>query len=308
MKLVLHIGAHKSGSTAIQAFASRHQKELEKAGVYYPVGMYPDLPAQHSLMYYDLETEQGARQLRGKLESALSQASEADCQVVLLSGEDLSASDPGRVERFHRYCGELFTAVEIILVLRNKCDYIGSHYKHTLTFGHQTFFTDFPKRIQFSPLTTVTNWREKLGDDVVKILAYRDESPLLERFFHGLLGLDLSTFNQEPRSNASMDIAAAFFVNFSLKNVEACEPAVFNRHYFAEFNYQPPQWPADTMVAEQINTLYPDQDWIIDGIDWGAQKSGKEIPQPDAHQMADYFRKMSRVLKRVAQDLESQSE
>ncbi len=47
MTIFLHIGSHKTGTTAIQRYASGHRKELRKAGLWYPSYAEAGLNASH---------------------------------------------------------------------------------------------------------------------------------------------------------------------------------------------------------------------------------------------------------------------
>ena len=48
MKLVVHIGSHKAGSTSIQDYCFLHQDRLLNHGIYYPTGFFEKYPRQHS--------------------------------------------------------------------------------------------------------------------------------------------------------------------------------------------------------------------------------------------------------------------
>ena len=51
-RLLLHVGTHKTGTTAIQTFAMRHRAALLERGLLFPT-LEPDLP-QHSLPHHVL--------------------------------------------------------------------------------------------------------------------------------------------------------------------------------------------------------------------------------------------------------------
>ncbi|WP_143735702.1 hypothetical protein [Microbulbifer mangrovi] len=124
-KVILHIGRHKAGSTAIQEFLLRNDEFLRSNGYFYPLNMR--LGRGHH------ELAQPLNQWRGKLSSWLKRPElnqklqqELDENIHLtpiFSSEALQNSPPKAIKR-------LFSnfEVKIIVYLRNHIDYLASAY------------------------------------------------------------------------------------------------------------------------------------------------------------------------------------
>jgi hypothetical protein len=307
MKLIFHIGAHKTGTTAIQSVAIAEKAALNKAGIWYPEGMYPQLPEQHSLIYKELEAPgTGLPALRARLELAVVAAKAHGCHTLFLSGEDLSAVDIERAKRFIETCGDLFLEKHFILVLRSKRHYFGSHYNHTLKYGQQVFCQDFPKYIQFSPSKVVGIWRHLCGPSSVKVMSYSGEGPLVSRFYKDLFGFEVPDPKRYEGVNTSIDFLSAFVMNAVLKNESTFDPNRFLRIYSDIFGKRKFDLPISDLVANQISDLYPQSDWIVDGVNWDVlSASEKRTGALNDNEIADFLTALSEVLAKYASDMKA---
>lgn len=87
VRLILHVGVHKTGSTSIQAALHRNYLKLLAAGILYPSGIFVD--RQHSLLH-DL-IKRGPQDAVADFFWSLRQvANRLRCKTVILSGEQLS--------------------------------------------------------------------------------------------------------------------------------------------------------------------------------------------------------------------------
>lgn len=83
MRLIIHGGIHRTGTTTLQRFFSDNRAALLKQGILYPFGA-----SNHQRIAWDIHAGRlSGGELLGQLESA---AAEARPKAILLSGEDFS--------------------------------------------------------------------------------------------------------------------------------------------------------------------------------------------------------------------------
>jgi hypothetical protein len=85
MKVFLHIGPHKTGTTAIQAFLRRNTTELHHLGVHYPC-TDPAIDNHHDLAL-GLRAPSQRRETIGRIHGILDAARDEGCHSVLFSSE-----------------------------------------------------------------------------------------------------------------------------------------------------------------------------------------------------------------------------
>lgn len=158
-KLILHAGTHKTGTTAIQAFAARHRDALAARGVLYPdltpIGLEHNYP-QH--LFAHALAEKGKTQLSAadamRAAALWAEAAEARGATVFLSSEPLyryNLREPGddwRAAR-GRYLDRLAEAlspfdVEAVLVFRRPDDYVRSLFQENVMRASRPKWEDFP--------------------------------------------------------------------------------------------------------------------------------------------------------------------
>ncbi|WP_397544569.1 methyltransferase domain-containing protein [Roseovarius salis] len=273
MKLTIHIGSHKAGSTAIQNTCSRETAMLEEAGVYYPENLFPKFPKQHSelaaLAEHGDETE-----MQATINRIFSEAKDRGLSHVFLSGEDLcSATSPSGINRLAGAVTGTFDKVVIILVLRRKYDYLLSHLNHHFRHhGEAVNIKDFNTFLKFSPRDTVEKWSKAFGDDAVMVFPYdspADGQSFLRRFFSANLSVPLTekAIKASASVNASFDLLSAIVVNEAVKTLPEFDLTDLNLAYLDAFRRERGRMPVfEADIATYLNELFPDTDWVIDGF------------------------------------------
>lgn len=158
-KLILHAGTHKTGTTAIQAFAARHRAALAARGVLYPdltpIGLEHNYP-QH-LFAHALAGKGKTRLSPGdavRVAGLWAEAAAETGATVFLSSEPLyrySLREPGddwRAAR-GRYLDRLAEAlapfdVETVLVFRRPDDYVRSLFQENVMRASRPKWESFP--------------------------------------------------------------------------------------------------------------------------------------------------------------------
>ncbi|MFK7993435.1 MAG: hypothetical protein AB8B87_04810 [Granulosicoccus sp.] len=126
-KVILHIGRHKTGTTAIQRFLFQNKSLLEENGFYYPnLGIrgfghhdIGSLLTRSAIAAADKGPDEIVRSLRLSLENELS---EQDSTIVI-SSESFQNCDPAVVMSLFDGCD-----VEVIVYLREQVAYLLSAY------------------------------------------------------------------------------------------------------------------------------------------------------------------------------------
>ncbi|MGH6923098.1 MAG: hypothetical protein ACRED5_04945 [Propylenella sp.] len=97
LRLFLHIGVHKTGSTSLQLRFSENPDTLKRHGVLYPLGRFKEYPHQHSEIVAQA-TEARAGELQSMLSGMHDEAVASACHTVVLSGEEISLLPQKRIE------------------------------------------------------------------------------------------------------------------------------------------------------------------------------------------------------------------
>lgn len=192
MRLVIHIGTHKTATTLVQATLARHRAYLREHGLWYPAypEVLPGVPGHNA----HLDLAKGLMSESAKLSPAqvakffevlhATAAGSGDVDTVLLSAEPFyrgKADTEGPYWRQRaRYIRDLralipFADVEVVIVLRRQDDYLESlyneHIKATRYSGDiWEFFDDYRSRFQYRQ--QIAAWLEQFP--VVKVATFED--------------------------------------------------------------------------------------------------------------------------------------
>ena len=216
MKLILHIGNHKTGTTTIQSSLKRNRVKLMKRyGILYPdsfriAGAHHILPAtilgEDSIL--GVEIKKPLEQIIGSFSKELK--SKNPDTVVLgseeffrFSKEDMS----GLKELF-----SLFDKVVIAVYLRNQFDHIESSYRFSVLWEDSHLelnFSDYLTRNLSSDYhcydIRLKEWHDYFPSIKMKVFDFgtEAESGLLRGFYRKLLNIEFDT--EESKENSSLN-------------------------------------------------------------------------------------------------------
>lgn len=311
MKLTIHIGSHKAGSTAIQKFCAVAGDELAAKSVFYPVGLFPRYAAQHSELAALMRANADAR-LDAIVRHVAELSSEAGRSCVFLSGEDMCGCGSADVERLHRAALQYFEEVRIVLVLRNKHKYLISHYNHYLRHTKQPIgVIDFCRQMRFNPAQVLQNWQKHFGRENVLVVPYEaaDRRPFLIRFFETVFDLSPSevAIAKCRGVNASFDLVSTLIINEVLKCLDGFDLNKVNVAYLKTFANTRATLPLlEEDIGRFLSSNYPDKDWDIDSLDL------LRVPDPSApltsSEAAAYLEGLERFIHKVRTDLVTPAE
>jgi hypothetical protein len=187
MKVYLHIGWHKTGSTSIQRFLAANREPLRAAGVDYPeAGM---IATAHHLAAWSLQEplrSAWARRIgfQGRAEplfaEILEQSARRGARALILSSEEFSLQHAYRLERLARVLEG--SDVTVIAYLRRQDRYLESLYGQMVKMAFvrlSSGFDDFVRaRLQRGDLdyhALFTRWAEVFGSQRLVLRVYDRE-------------------------------------------------------------------------------------------------------------------------------------
>jgi hypothetical protein len=215
-QLFLHIGTHKTGTTALQHYLFSNQDALRSIGWYYPrIG----IPHGHIFGHRDLAWST----LRGNaedLEELVSELNTLPPEVkCVISSEEFEFCE--RLEslqvRLKQY------DVTVILYLRRQDDLLLSAYSENLR-GRSAFaggLTQFERRMsqhkRFDYVALCQRWSETFGYDKLKVRIYTPKISIVDDFC-STVGIDIQQLSSPSRSFANTSIDARLSGAFRVLN------------------------------------------------------------------------------------------
>lgn len=251
MKTVyLHIGAHKTGSTAVQNFFSLNRDKLIEKGILYPkFSRHQDLPHHvilrplveprindHIWSFPNSEHIGSIDSIRALLKE---EEEASQCDSLLISTEFLFVNKPifGNIVcgvDFADYVKELFSGYKVkpIVYLRNQCDWIESCYVEAVKGAHTCYCGSFDEYF-FENIEALDYrqylepWVKQFGNDLIVRCYENNKEKGVERDLINILGLSWgerefleinSSSSNVGLSKAAVEIIRAFNYLNSTRN------------------------------------------------------------------------------------------
>jgi hypothetical protein len=188
--LYVHIGAHKTGTSALQDFLSSNRKILETKGYLYP----GQKPAHHEMVkdIVALATPGAGKKPAPSLRKYLDEISKSDLNTVILSSEEFEGLGD-RVTLLKKIIDNKF-AIKIIFYVRRQDDRIESMYNQRVRQEGVRLdkpFTAFIGNGYFRGLDyyqVLLPWCQAFGKENIIVRCYEKEQ-LPEGIFHDFLGV-----------------------------------------------------------------------------------------------------------------------
>lgn len=227
--IALHIGVHKTGTTAIQTALARSRDVLLERGIRYPGTLMAHRAVASSAMRRPLGWRtDGARKPDPRLWDRTVREARAWPQRTLISSEFIAEADEATVQRMVADIGA--DRVEVIVTLRNFARILPSAWQQNLKSGFQTTYQDWVRRMLFDEDDAtrstvfwkrhrhdllVQRWARIATPDRVTVVVV-DESDRNGIFtsFEGLLGLPAGLLARHAGAvtNRSLTLAEAEFL------------------------------------------------------------------------------------------------
>ena len=161
-KCFLHIGTHKTGTTALQHFLRVNKQRLQERGVLIPVSGCIDPNSGHHNIAWELNGDDRFQGGYGTLDDLCAEISGSDCHAVVVSSEDFEYlySRPEALVALKHRLNDVGCQVEVIVFFREWGEYIISLYGELLKHGLDLSFRVFQKRILDNGIFVMRgNWR-----------------------------------------------------------------------------------------------------------------------------------------------------
>lgn len=171
MKVILHIGAHRTGTTSLQAYIRSHLGRLRDSGI----AFWGPLRTRKGLFTGIQHTPglgvQAARRARGRILLQMDKAARSGVQTLVISDENMMGSvrmnmRKGRLypdvgERLSRYmCAFDGRVDKVVMSVRGLDTYWASAIAYGVARGHALPDADFTASIAMHTRT----WRDVVGD------------------------------------------------------------------------------------------------------------------------------------------------
>lgn len=186
MELILHIGPHKTGTTAVQTAFAGAARSLRRAGLLYPRTNWL-YPAQHRLAFAMKDRRIPGRD-RPDLDDEIAELRQAIRRFrgpkVLVSSEEFFAAPPAAIRRL---AASLDVGQwRIVAFLRRPDDFFVSSYNQKIRQPGNGFsppirqFLKAPKTLapEIDYLGCVSAWADVFGDAAIRLERYEDGPPL----------------------------------------------------------------------------------------------------------------------------------
>ena len=234
MKLTVHIGTTKTGSSSIQSFMRLNKPALKESGILVPssLGREIHLNAVLASLPYG-ESQDLARtipivsaedhaEFRKSVVTGFKKeiAAATDCHEAVISAEQLHSRMPNRedIARFRDLFCQGFAEVRVVVYVRPQLDQIVSLYSTMLRGGYADLIDDFLQsrlrpffRSYFDLQDIIERWSAVFGTTNVLVRPYKaitHEKGCIGDFAE-LLGIDLTEdqWRTDAKANASINLA-----------------------------------------------------------------------------------------------------
>lgn len=181
-KLIIHIGPHKTGTTALQYFLFKKQDALKKAGVLYPSTDLRDWQAHHRLamaLKGREDRKNGDRPDRD-LETAwiAAEARQSSAGTIVISSEEFFSTKTENI----KYLADKFSDFDIraVFYARRQDDFLVASYAQKIKMATNDFnppiydFLEAPMSISrdIDLFSCVSRWADVIGKDKIDARLY----------------------------------------------------------------------------------------------------------------------------------------
>lgn len=189
--LYLHVGTHKTGTSALQTFLTRRPGAMDANGIHYLKSCLGQGIAQHPLSWAIRGVHGRGMEVWDEARAELKGSSQP---VQVISSEGFWFTDPARV----REQLEGLDDVRVVIYLRRQDKYLQSLYKQGVTSGRKQDFATWRSSMAFRGdyVSVVREWAAAFGKDSIVIRPYERDGGRVDvtaDFFANVLGIDMST-------------------------------------------------------------------------------------------------------------------
>lgn len=212
--IYLHIGTHKTGTTAIQKFSAINSDSLAEKGMYYPISMRPDVDVisfGHHLLPWLIRKHPVPDHYFGEyasnklslFEKLLEEINAQENNNILISSEEFDGMNETQIGTLK----DLFASfeVQIIIYLRRKDEFVEAMYQTAIIGNYPNYasktINEFIESVNL-PLNYfefIGKWQKVFGIKNVKVHPYCKKVLLKNDIiidFYSHLGVNVESFIQ----------------------------------------------------------------------------------------------------------------
>jgi len=241
MRIIVHIGAEKTGTSSVQQFLTQNREKLKSAGYLYPTAQgyesHMSLPAacqndavrDDLRMIYGLDSVQKIREFRVALvEQLRGQAREGKYSHMVVSSEHCSSRlvSPVEVERLAQMLRKISQDVIALVYIRRQDEFLCSSYSTDVKSGFSGRMTlpgEELRRNRYDYHALLRRWASVFGKENVVCRIYeqkRLKNGDIVDDFADAAGLPLTgEYSRPARVNESLDVTALEFLRLFNRSV-----------------------------------------------------------------------------------------
>jgi hypothetical protein len=230
--IVLHIGAHKTGTTAIQRFCHLNRAALAQRGVLFPRSCAYHF-SQHRLAFALRGTrppgEQDKPEFETESRALIEEIAHSDCPTVFISSEELFALPKSAIERLRGVLGG--HDVRVLAVLRRPDELFASIYNQMVKDPRNRFckphraFIEHPEKLlpDLNFRDALQRWSDVFGPASLQIKCFED-FPDATALAAAAVGWDQEGLDVDrTRANVSVSVRTAELIRLG-KQAGLIEP------------------------------------------------------------------------------------
>jgi hypothetical protein len=229
MKLRLHIGIHKTGSSYIQYICSNKREELLSNGIWFPVSSEDfkmkrgEISAGNALDLCMHLRKGNEHDVEKYLKNILLESEAKGAKDVLLSSEGLGhdLSVYKKLKLLETTANKVgFESVSVIAYFRDLVDHCISLYKHRSKSGKNPDFEYWVKNIYETPklLSDFFHIHDEVKFDWTLIKFQKKSDYLVDTFFKQWLGISLIDIPNKPSVNESPTLSEIKLMQLTSSN------------------------------------------------------------------------------------------
>lgn len=188
-KIYIHVGTHKTGSTALQVFLTQNRNVLKDMGYVYPtIGCPENSPyGQHELAWSFFQNEnflplfdnkrfiKDLEKLKVEIQDLNNILLDSKTEFLILSSEEFSIFSEEEIQNFTNYFKDY--QIEIFFYLRRQDYYLESAYGTSILYsGYTKNFNSFisNQRMNLNYYEVIKNWEKYTSK--VHVFSYEDKN------------------------------------------------------------------------------------------------------------------------------------
>ena len=203
-KIFIHIGTHKTGTTAVQLFSTRNINDLKKFDIHYASETRPEKAyikfGHHLLPWFLMERHSQhfgkyENQKEALIPALISEIKASSCSNIILSSEVFTMLNLKQINKLKEYFLEF--DVHIISYFRRKDIFIETMYQtNVMNYRESRSLNDCMTKmgVPLNYYTFVKNWQDVFGKENVHVRLYSKTALKMKNIvvdFYNYFGIDI---------------------------------------------------------------------------------------------------------------------